>query len=227
MEWVRFIREIAWSNAGFASLRKIRTYLEHYEPRYDPTVVPLALSEAEAKERGERVQISNLQQENTTQRPSTSKFYSAADYRDLYLSGELTPVDVVRAILPLVQLDGQRGKHANAWRELNIDQIMRAAEASTERYKNKQPLGPLDGVPSAIKDDYDLDGYSTTLGSCREYAKEPAKGESNTSWIVRKLEEAGVVIIGKLAMHEYGLGTLPVFLFLFLMLTCLIRYDRK
>ncbi|KAI6760583.1 hypothetical protein HG530_009443 [Fusarium avenaceum] len=207
MEWVRFVREIAWSNAGFASLRKIRTYLEHYEPRYDPTVVPLALSEAEAKERGERVQISNLQQENNAQRPSTSKFYSAADYRDLYLSGELTPVDVVRAILPLVQLDGQRGKHANAWRELNIDQIMRAAEASTERYKNKQPLGPLDGVPSAIKDDYDLDGYSTTLGSCREYAEEPAKGESNTSWIVRKLEEAGVVIIGKLAMHEYGLDT--------------------
>ncbi|KAM0286141.1 hypothetical protein ACHAO9_008353 [Fusarium lateritium] len=208
MEWVRFVREIAWSNAGFASLRKIRTYLEDYQPRYDPTIVPLALSEAEAKERGERVQISALQQENTTQRLNTSKFYSVADYRDLYLSGELTPVDVVRAILPLVQLDGpQRGKHANAWRELKIDQIMRAAEASTERYKNKQPLGPLDGVPSAIKDDYDLDGYSTTLGSCREYAKEPAKGESSTSWIVRKLEEAGVVIIGKLAMHEYGLDT--------------------
>jgi hypothetical protein len=228
MEWVRFIREMAWSNAGFASLRKIRTYLEDYQPRYDPTVVPLALSEAEAKERGERVQISALQQENTAQRLNASKFYSAADYRDLYLSGELTPVDVVRAILPLVQLDGpQRGKHANAWRELKIDQIMRAAEASTERYKNKQPLGPLDGVPSAIKDDYDLDGYSTSLGSCREYAKEPAKGESSTSWIVRKLEEAGVIIIGKLAMHEYGLGTSPVFLFLFLTLTYLIRYDRK
>ncbi|KAM0344544.1 hypothetical protein ACHAPU_007524 [Fusarium lateritium] len=208
MEWVRFIREIAWSNAGFASLRKIRTYLEDYEPRYDPTVVPLALSEAEAKERGERVQISALQQENSQRTLNTSRFYSAADYRDLYLSGELTPVDVVRAILPLVQLDGpQRGRHADAWREIKIDHIMRAAEASTERYKNKQPLGPLDGVPSAIKDDYDLDGYSTTLGSPREYAKIPAEGESSTSWIVRKLEEAGVVIIGKLAMHEYGLDT--------------------
>ncbi|KAF5672567.1 amidase [Fusarium heterosporum] len=208
MEWVRFIREIAWSNAGFASLRKIRTYLEDYEPRYDPTVVPLALSEAEAKERGERAQISALQQENTQRTLNTSRFYSAADYRDLYLSGELTPVDVVRAILPLVQLDGpQRGRHADAWREIKIDQIMRAAEASTERYKNKQPLGPLDGVPSAIKDDYDLDGYSTTLGSPREYAKIPAEGASSTSWIVRKLEEAGVVIIGKLAMHEYGLDT--------------------
>ncbi|EMT71772.1 Amidase [Fusarium odoratissimum] len=208
MEWIRFIRETAWANAGFASLRKIRTYLEHCEPRYDPTVVPIALSEAEAKERGERVQISALQQANASQTLNPSKFYSAADYRALYLSGELTPVDVAKAILPLVETDGPTpGRHAQAWRELNIERIMRAAEASTERYKNKQPLGPLDGVPSAIKDDYDLDGYSTTLGSPRDYTETPKDGESTTSWIVRKLEEAGVVIIGKLAMHEFGLDT--------------------
>lgn len=209
MEWIRFIRETAWKNAGFASLRKIRTYIENVEPRYDPTVYPLALSEAEAKERGERTQLSSLQLDNTSRVFDTSRFYSAADYRALYLSGELTPVDVVRAILPLIQLDGpQRGKHAIAWREIKIDQIMRAAEASTERYKNKKPLGPLDGVPSAIKDDYDLDGYSTSLGSMKEYAEIPAEGKSSTSWIVRKLEEAGVVILGKLAMHEFGLGLL-------------------
>ncbi|ENH69459.1 Amidase [Fusarium oxysporum f. sp. cubense race 1] len=208
MEWIRFIRETAWANAGFASLRKIRTYLEHCEPRYDPTVVPIALSEAEAKERGERVQISALQQANASQTLNPSKFYSAADYRALYLSGELTPVDVAKAILPLVETDGPTpGRHAQGWRELNIERIMRAAEASTERYKNKQPLGPLDGVPSAIKDDYDLDGYSTTLGSLRDYTETPKDGESTTSWIVRKLEEAGVVIMGKLAMHEFGLDT--------------------
>ncbi|KAI1058908.1 hypothetical protein LB507_004030 [Fusarium sp. FIESC RH6] len=208
MEWVQFIRETAWKNAGFGSLRKIRTIIENVEPRYDPTVYPLALSAGEAKERGERVQLSSLQQYNTSPAFDTSRFYSAADYRDLYLSGEVTPVDVVRAILPLIQLDDpQRGKHAHAWREIRIDQIMRAAEASTERYKNKQPLGPLDGVPSAIKDDYDLDGYSTSLGSTKEYAEVHAEGESSTSWIVRKLEEAGVVILGKLAMHEFGLDT--------------------
>ncbi|KAF5962463.1 amidase [Fusarium bulbicola] len=208
MEWIRFIRETAWANAGFASLRKIRTYLEHFEPRYDPTVVPIALSEAEAKERGERVQISSLQQANNSQTLNPSKFYSAAHYRALYLSGELTPVDVAKAILPLVETDGPTpGRHAQGWRELNVERIMRAAEASTERYKNKQPLGPLDGVPSAIKDDYDLDGYSTTLGSPRDYTEIPKDGESTTSWIVRKLEEAGVVIIGKLAMHEFGLDT--------------------
>ncbi|KAM0493655.1 hypothetical protein ACHAP8_009099 [Fusarium lateritium] len=207
MEWIRFIRETAWKNAGFASLRKIRTYIENVEPRYDPTVYPIALSEEAAKERGERVQFAALQQDNSHVF-NPARFYSVADYRALYLSGEVTPVDVVNAILPLIQLDGpQPGRHASAWRELKIDQIMRAAEASTERYKNKQPLGPLDGVPSAIKDDYDLDGYSTTLGSLKDYAEIPAEGESSTSWIVRKLEEAGVVILGKLAMHEFGLDT--------------------
>ncbi|CAG1994875.1 unnamed protein product [Fusarium graminearum] len=207
MEWVRFIRETAWKNAGFGSLRKIRTYIENVEPRYDPTVYPLALSQEAAKERGERVQLSSLQQDNAHVF-NPARFYSAADYHALYLAGEITPVDVVNAILPLIQLDGpQPGRHASAWRELKIDQIMRAAEASTERYKNKQPLGPLDGVPSAIKDDYDLDGYSTTLGSLKDYAEIPAEGQSSTSWIVRKLEEAGVVILGKLAMHEFGLDT--------------------
>ncbi|KAG8667742.1 hypothetical protein FPOAC2_12931 [Fusarium poae] len=207
MEWIRFIRETAWKNAGFASLRKIRTYIENVEPRYDPTVYPIALSEEAAKERGERVQLSALQQDNSSVF-NPARFYSAADYRALYLSGQVTPVDVVNAILPLIQLEGpQPGRHASAWRELKVDQIMRAAEASTERYKNKQPLGPLDGVPSAIKDDYDLDGYSTTLGSTKDYAEIPAEGESSTSWIVRKLEEAGVVILGKLAMHEFGLDT--------------------
>ncbi|KAF5025683.1 hypothetical protein F66182_2289 [Fusarium sp. NRRL 66182] len=209
MEWVRFIRETAWFNAGFASLRKIRTQIEDYEPRYDPAVVPRALSESGAKLDGERRQLLALREENSSAQTSNpSQFYSATDYRALYLSGELTPTDVARAILSLVQPDdSQPGKHAIAWREIRPELILRAAEASTERYRNKQPLGPLDGVPSAIKDDYDLDGYSTTLGSPREYAEQTTQGKSNTSWIVRKLEEAGVVIIGKLAMHEYGLDT--------------------
>ncbi|KAF5013314.1 hypothetical protein FDECE_664 [Fusarium decemcellulare] len=209
MEWVRIIRETAWWNAGFASLRKIQTHLVDYEPRYEPTIVPLPLSESEAEIRGERAQLSAMKRANTLSRsPGTVRLYSVADYRTLYLSGELTPTDVVRAILPLIRRDGDKpGKHSIAWREIKIDRIMKAAEESTLRYKNGQPLGPLDGIPSAVKDDYDYDGYATMLGSKKDYADEPVHGSSSTSWIVRKFDEAGVIILGKLHMHEFGLDT--------------------
>ncbi|KAM5343570.1 hypothetical protein ACJ41O_012107 [Fusarium nematophilum] len=203
MEWIRLIRETAWRNAGFSSLRGIQAYLEDFEPYYEPTVIPLPVSETEGKARGE---ISVVSQVNGhVQSPNHVRLYSVADYRALYLSGELTPTDVVKAILPLIRRDGDKpGKHAIAWREIKLDLIMKAAEASTQRYKNKQPLGPLDGIPSAIKDDYDLDGYATTLGSATNYAGDASQEDSSTSWIARKLEEAGVIIIGKLHMHEFA-----------------------
>ena len=208
MEWVGFIRKLVWHNSGFGSLRKIRNYLENYEPRYDPTVVPLPLSDEEIKIHSQEALLADIVQD--AQRgisSSGAQFSSAANYRDLYLSGQLTPIDVVKAILPLVRRDtSPPGKHFQAWQELHIGMILKTAEASTVRYQNKQSLGPLDGVPTAIKDDYDLDGYSTMLGSRKDYAGEMSDGNSMTSWCVRKLEEAGAIIIGKLHMHEYGLG---------------------
>ena len=60
----------------------------------------------------------------------------------------------------------------------------------------------LDGIPVAIKDEVDLDGYEKSLGSSQDYTRP----EGGTSWCVRKWEEAGAIIIGKLNMHELGLG---------------------
>lgn len=206
MEWIRFIREMAWHNAGFSDLRKILPDLMNIEPRYDPTIVPLPISQSEVEAGGERVPL--LATEGLSQSQKSLKLYSVADYRAKYLSGELTPTDVVRAILPLIRRDGgQPGKHSIAWREIQVERILKAAEESTQRYKNKQPIGPLDGIPSSIKDDYDYDGYATSLGSLNDYSEEAADGTSSTSWAVRKLEESGAIIIGKLHMHEYGLDT--------------------
>ena len=209
MEWVWFIRQTAWKNAGFGSLRNIRKAIEDNEPRYDPTVTPLALSPREADARGQKTQISSLVKATANHDEANHmKFYSVHDYRALYLSGQATPTDVVRAILPLIREDtSPKGKHSAAWQQINIDLILKAAEASTERYRKNQSLGVLDGVPTAVKDEYDVDGYSTTLGSKRDYTGEATDDGSSNSWLVRKLEEAGAVNLGKLAMHEFGLGT--------------------
>lgn len=138
---------------------------------------------------------------------SKKKYYSVADYHALYLSGELTPTAVAKAILVLVRRDiSPPGEHSIAWWDSRVDLILAAAQASTLRFRNKRPIGILDGVPTAIKDEYDVDGYRTCLGSKNDYTPEAAHGQSMTSWCVRKLEEAGAINLGKLSMNEFGLG---------------------
>jgi Asp-tRNA(Asn)/Glu-tRNA(Gln) amidotransferase A subunit family amidase len=125
----------------------------------------------------------------------------------MYLTGELTPTAVAKALLPLIRRDtSPAGKYSLGWHETRVDLVMGAAAASTLRYKQGKPIGPLDGVPTGIKDDYDLDGYRTNLGSANEYTYKPVEDESITSWCVRGLEESGALILGKLTMPEFGMG---------------------
>lgn len=200
------MRTFAWRNAGFGDLRDIRHELEEYEPRYDPTVVPVlnpGPSEKE-KEAGSTTHASTP----STKRAKASGYYSVADYHRLYLSGEITPIAVAKALLPLIRRDVENpSQYSTAWFDTKVELVMKAARASTKRYKEGKPLGPMDGVPTAMKDEYDIDGYQTCLGSRNDYTPRPTDGSSTTSWAVRKLEEAGAIVLGKLSMHEFGLGT--------------------
>lgn len=199
LEWLGFVRKIIWTNAGFASLRLIRDEIEYFEPRFDPAVVPIETTDTDVPDGSSHPEV-----------PAPAfrgKFHSVADYHELYKTGQLTPVAVVQALLPLIRRDtSPPGEHSVAWLESRVDLVLAAAEASTLRYKEKRSLGLFDGVPTGIKDEYDLVGYKTTLGSPREYAVEPKGDQPFTSWTVAKMEEAGAIILGKLSLHEYGLG---------------------
>ncbi|RGP77109.1 glutamyl-trna amidotransferase subunit a [Fusarium longipes] len=135
-------------------------------------------------------------------------YYSVADYTRLYLSGKATPTDVAHALLPLIRRDiNPKGKHSTAWISTRVDLVLKAAEESTIRYREGRPLGPLDGVPASVKDDFDMDGYQMTMGSKNNYAGKVTNTDSITNWCVRKLQDAGVIILGKLNMHEFGMDT--------------------
>ena len=206
LEWLGFLRTLIWHNSGFGNLRKIRRHLDDYEPRYDPMVVPIADTSAH-RSTGDASSPSPITP--TLENQAKKKYYSVADYHSLYLSGELTPTVVVKAILPLIRRDtSPPGEHSIAWCDSQVDLILAAAEASTLRYKDKRPIGILDGVPTGVKDEYDVEGYRTYLGSRNDYTNEVTPGLSATSWCVKKLEDAGAVNLGKLNMHEFGLGKL-------------------
>lgn len=187
-----FVQRYLWRNAGFAVIRNIPA-LKDYEPRYDPTVTPIVDPTTAQK--------SSLP--SPTQRRDGQGYNTSADYHALYVSGELTPTAVVEALFPLIRRDiNPPGEYSVGFLESKIDIIRAAAAASTERYKLGKPLGPLDGVPVAVKDEVDMEGYKRTLGSRLDFT-----GKTNrTAWCVKKWEEAGAIVVGKTSMHELGLG---------------------
>jgi Asp-tRNA(Asn)/Glu-tRNA(Gln) amidotransferase A subunit family amidase len=176
--------------------------LSQYSGRYDPTVIPV--DNASNAESAAKAVFPAVER-----RKGNHGYYTSADYHALYKSGELTPTAVIETLLPLVRRDVQPpGKHSTAFLESQAELVRAAAEASTERYKKGQSLGPLDGVPVAVKDEVHLTGYKRTLGSKLDFKH----GTDETSWCVRQWLDAGAIVIGKTSMHELGLGmSVPFF----------------
>lgn len=84
-----------------------------------------------------------------------------------------------------------------------------AADAADARHRSGLSLGPLDGAIVSIKDLFDVAGEATLAGSI---ALHDAPAADKDAAIVRRLRQAGVVILGKTNMVEFafsGLGLNP------------------
>ena len=76
------------------------------------------------------------------------------------------------------------------------------AEALDRERAEKGPRGPLHGIPVLIKDNYDTTDMPTSGGALALATLQPAAD----AFQVRKLREAGAVILGKTTMHELASG---------------------
>lgn len=112
--------------------------------------------------------------------------------------GEVSSSEAVEAYLARIEaLNGA----LNAYVTVTADQA-RAAARESERRRNGAELGPLDGVPLALKDLIDVAGVATTNGMevlSHALAAEDAE-------VTRRLKATGAVLLGKLNMHEGALG---------------------
>ena len=86
---------------------------------------------------------------------------------------------------------------------ISIDEssAIEQAKASENRWTNGKNIGPLDGVPIAVKDEMDAIGFVTTMGTTG-YSQKATKDAT----IVARAREAGAIIIGKTNLHEIGAG---------------------
>jgi Asp-tRNA(Asn)/Glu-tRNA(Gln) amidotransferase A subunit family amidase len=113
-------------------------------------------------------------------------------------AGSLDPRDLA---LTYLQRAGGVGRPLNCYVAMCRESAMVEAGRAAQRAARKQRLGPLDGIPLAVKDNIDVEGVATTNGFGG--AHRPAAADAE---VIRRLRAAGAVILGKLNMQEGALG---------------------
>jgi aspartyl-tRNA(Asn)/glutamyl-tRNA(Gln) amidotransferase subunit A len=124
-------------------------------------------------------------------------YLSAGELTGLYRAGRLSPVEAAEALL--ARLDALQPK-LNAFCLVDREGALAAARASEARWRQGQPLSPVDGVPATIKDLMLMRGFPTRRGS---HLIENIP-DTEDSPAVARLKEAGAVILGKTTTPEFG-----------------------
>jgi aspartyl-tRNA(Asn)/glutamyl-tRNA(Gln) amidotransferase subunit A len=112
----------------------------------------------------------------------------------------------------LARIADPKGEGARACLTVYGDTPRAAADASDARAARGRSLGPLDGVIVSIKDLFDVAGEPTRVGS--KILAEEAAPAAVDAVIVKRLREAGAVIVAKTNMTEFafsGIGANPHF----------------
>ncbi|WP_372387258.1 amidase [Xanthomonas axonopodis] len=132
----------------------------------------------------------------TSPLPSDLPYASAAELSMLYAQRVVSPVDVAREVLNVVD---RLNPVVNAYCHLDRSLTLRMAADSEARWMNGAQLGPADGVPYGIKDNLYVRGLPTGFGS---RALEQLSSSEFDSPAQARLIEAGGVLIGKTTTSE-------------------------
>jgi aspartyl-tRNA(Asn)/glutamyl-tRNA(Gln) amidotransferase subunit A len=130
----------------------------------------------------------------------------ATELAGLIRGKKLSPVELTRAVLERVE---RLNPTLNAFCTLTADAALTAARAAEQAVMKGGPLGPLHGLPFSIKDLALTKGVATKFGS---HIFASRIGETDAPY-VRRLHEAGGIMIGKTTSPEFGwkaLGDSPL-----------------
>jgi len=125
---------------------------------------------------------------------------TAEELAAVVASGEASAVDVTRAHLDRISAVDES---VHAFLHVDHAGALAAAQAVDDKRASGAVLGPLAGVPLALKDVLTQQGIPTTCGSRILEGWRPPYD----STVVRKLREADVVILGKTNMDEFAMGS--------------------
>ena len=124
---------------------------------------------------------------------------SIAEASDLLRRKEISPVELTNACLARIE---QLDSSINAFITVMHDSALAQAQEAENEIHAGNWRGPLHGVPIGLKDLIDTAGVKTTCGSALFKDRVPAEDAE----IVRRLQSAGAVLIGKQNMQEFAYG---------------------
>src|SRR5215471_9248996 len=124
-----------------------------------------------------------------------------ADIHAAYKAGTLSVRQLVQMYLDRIALYDKKGPAINAIISLNPGALKEADRLDAE-FRRTGFIGPLDGIPVIIKDQADVKGMPTTLGSVLFENYRPEQD----CFVVSKLKKAGAIFLAKSTLGELGGG---------------------
>jgi aspartyl-tRNA(Asn)/glutamyl-tRNA(Gln) amidotransferase subunit A len=112
---------------------------------------------------------------------------------------KISPVEITRACLDRIE---KLNPALNAFITVMAESALAEARAAEVQIARGQWRGPLHGVPVALKDLVDTAGVRTTAASALYKDRIP----TDDAEVVRRLRQAGAVIVGKNNLHEFAYG---------------------
>jgi aspartyl-tRNA(Asn)/glutamyl-tRNA(Gln) amidotransferase subunit A len=123
---------------------------------------------------------------------------TAAEIAKAVATGETTALAVAEAALARI---GTRDKVLNAFTTVTAERALAKARTVDAARAAGKALGPLAGVPFAVKNLFDVAGLPTVAGSRINRERPPATADQP---LIERLEAAGAVLVGALNMGEYA-----------------------
>jgi aspartyl-tRNA(Asn)/glutamyl-tRNA(Gln) amidotransferase subunit A len=123
---------------------------------------------------------------------------SATEIAGAVVAGEISATAVTEAALAAI---AQRNPALNAFTAVTADRARARARAIDAERARGRALGPLAGVPYAVKNLFDIKGLPTLAGSKINRDRPPAARDAT---LIERLDAAGAVLVGALNMGEYA-----------------------
>jgi Asp-tRNA(Asn)/Glu-tRNA(Gln) amidotransferase A subunit family amidase len=123
------------------------------------------------------------------------------DVHAAYKAGTLTARRLVQLYLDRIEEYDKKGPALNAIITIN-SQALSEADRLDAAFKKSGLTGPLHGIPIVVKDQFDVRGMPTTLGSLlfKDYFPD------RDAFVTEKLKRAGAIVLGKATLGELGGG---------------------
>jgi aspartyl-tRNA(Asn)/glutamyl-tRNA(Gln) amidotransferase subunit A len=123
---------------------------------------------------------------------------NAADIAKAVTGGKLSALDATEAALARIK---QHDTILNSFTDVTAERARAKARAIDADIAAGKTVGPLAGVPFAVKNLFDVAGLSTRAGSKINRDLAPAKRDAT---LIERMEAAGAVLVGALNMGEYA-----------------------